>query len=384
MENKKIILLWLFILSFLGFSFAQVSLDPIYSSERFKPFDKFHAGCENQINVVFDLQDALINGVNAVLEYNNDDISISKIIAPWEKENNLSYVVEDQKITFNKLKTDNDGLDKVIFQLFFESEVDLSDTSFMFVTGSYIVNDLWDMIDLWWNYSFEFASVPECNPDIIAPSIDLLFPQIKTWSYAALDSYFQFKINDQGKWINKDSIKISIDGIKYDMSNIEHEWDEDVLTIYPDNWLAVGSEVPLNIQVEDKQVYGKSNLTYKEFTFQTSTWLYLLNEIDPVQFRKLVNKEKYYKWSVEECELISKYYNLEDDAWKEILMSINKRLSCPEIVENVELIMDNGVEEEGKYSVFAVLGWIMFGLLFTIRLFSWLGRSHKHNEDSIE
>jgi|GEM_PF-4497391 len=55
------------------------------------------------------------------------------------------------------------------------------------------------------------------------------------------------------------------------MSNIEHEWDEDVLTIYPDNWLAVGSEVPLNIQVEDKQVYGKSNLTYKEFTFQTST-----------------------------------------------------------------------------------------------------------------
>jgi|GEM_PF-4894802 len=65
-------------------------------------------------------------------------------------------------------------------------------------------------------------------------------------------------------------------------------------------------------------------------------------------------------------------------------MSINKRLSCPEIVENVELIMDNGVEEEGKYSVFAVLGWIMFGLLFTIRLFSWLGRSHKHNEDSIE
>jgi len=51
-------------------------------------------------------------------------------------------VVEDQKITFNKLKTDNDGLDKVIFQLFFESEVDLSDTSFMFVTGSYIVNDL--------------------------------------------------------------------------------------------------------------------------------------------------------------------------------------------------------------------------------------------------
>ncbi|MBO4515988.1 hypothetical protein J5751_00715 [bacterium] len=44
-----------------GWSFAQVSVNPIYTSERFKPSDKFHAGCENQIDVVFHLNNSKIN-----------------------------------------------------------------------------------------------------------------------------------------------------------------------------------------------------------------------------------------------------------------------------------------------------------------------------------
>jgi hypothetical protein len=51
----------------------------------------------------------------------------------------------------------------------------------------------------------------------------------------------------------------------------------------------------LFIDVQDKQVYGKANLMTKKYDLETSTGLYLLNDIDPVQFRKLVNKEKYYQ-----------------------------------------------------------------------------------------
>jgi hypothetical protein len=64
-----------------GLSFAQVTVNPIYTSERFQPSDKFHAGCENQIDVVFQLNNSKINGVNAVLEYDSDDVEVLKVLA---------------------------------------------------------------------------------------------------------------------------------------------------------------------------------------------------------------------------------------------------------------------------------------------------------------
>jgi hypothetical protein len=43
-----------------------------------------------------------------------------KIIPQGEVENNLTYVIEEDKIIFNKLKTENLGFDKIVFSLFFE------------------------------------------------------------------------------------------------------------------------------------------------------------------------------------------------------------------------------------------------------------------------
>jgi hypothetical protein len=46
-------------------------------------------------------------------------------------------------------------------------------------------------------YKFDFIAVPECNPDVVSPSIEMIFPIVDTGEYVALDSYFQFKISDQ-------------------------------------------------------------------------------------------------------------------------------------------------------------------------------------------
>jgi len=70
-------------LLFFGASFAQVKVEPIYSSERFQPSDKFHAWCENQLDVVFNLKDSKINLVNAILEYDGDNIDILNILPQW-------------------------------------------------------------------------------------------------------------------------------------------------------------------------------------------------------------------------------------------------------------------------------------------------------------
>jgi hypothetical protein len=59
-----------------------------------------------------------------------------------------------------------------------------------------VIDDNGSMLDIDKNYTFNFASVPECEPDIVAPSVDLIFPDLDKNKYVALDSYFQFKVLD--------------------------------------------------------------------------------------------------------------------------------------------------------------------------------------------
>jgi len=377
MKKINVILFLISCVLLFSYTIAQVNLNPIYSSERFQPSDKFHAWCENQLDLVFSLNYSNVVWVNAILEYNWNEIEILKILPEWEKENNLTYVVEENKIIFNKLKTQDSGLQKVIFKVFFKVDSSLISTSLRFSTGSYVLDTKGNMVELNKSYDFMFAKVPECEPDIIAPTVELLFPVLKTGEYVALDSHFTFDIYDLWKWINKDKIYFTIDDIKYDLLNIEHEWSGNNLTIYPDNRLPLGSEILLNIEVYDKQVYGKPNMTNKNFVFYTSTGLNLLNEIDPVQFRKLVNKEKYYQWSQLECDRLKENYLISDIETKDIILSINKRLSCGDLIWLDDTIVEKKSEEKFWFSVFAVLGWLLFGLMSFILIFRWLSVDHK-------
>ena len=375
---KKWILWFITCLSLFGLSFAQVTVNPIYTSERFQPSDKFHAGCENQIDVVFQLNNSKINGVNAVLEYDSDDVEVLKVFAVWERENNLSYTVEKDRIVFSKLKTEWEWLDSVTFSLFFKVWTDLKESSFSFAKWSYVVDSKWNMIELEWNYSFQFTEVPECDPDIVAPSVELLFPSNKSWEYVALDSYFQFEIDDSWKWINEKSINFSIDWFDYTLATIEHEWKDKILTIYPDIRMPFNTGFEVEISVSDKQSYWKPNITTKLYEFQTSDNLNLLNDINPVEFRKIVNLDKYFKWTKDECKLLSELYSQYFEENWDVLESINTKLECDELavverVWDIDIIQENDGENL-KFSVFSMLGWIMFWCLFFAVAFWWLGK----------
>ena len=378
---KKCILWFITCLSLVGLSFAQVSVNPIYTSERFQPSDKFHAGCENQVDVVFQLDNSKINGINTILEYNWDEVEILRVLAVWEKENNLSYTVEKDKVIFSKLKTDWEWLNKVTFSLFFKVWADLQKSNFTFAKWSYVVDSKWNMVELEWNYDFQFTEVPECDPDIIAPSIKLLFPVVKTWEFVALDSYFQFEIDDSGKWVNEKSIMITIDWYKYTLATIEHDWKDNVLTVYPDIWMPFNTGFDVEISVSDKQSYGKPNTTNKIYNFKTSDEENLLNEIKPVEFRKTVKMDKYLKWTTDECGLLSEIYSEYFEENWDIVESINTKLNCSEL-SLIEKTWDVNVIEEvvdknSKFSVFSMLGWIMFWSLFFAVTFGRLGKKEK-------
>jgi len=341
----------LYLFLFFGFSFAQVKVEPIYSSERFQPSDKFHAWCENQLDVIFSLEDAKINLVNAIMEYDGDDIDVLKVLPQWEKENNLAYVVENDKITFSKLKAEWDWLDEVKFSLFFKVNKELENAKLVFSKWSYIVDSKWNMIDIEWNYDFQFMEVPECNPDIVEPNVELLFPTDN--ENIALDSYFQFRITDQGKWIDVDSITISIAWKSYKLWEIEYEWRDGILTIYPDFWLPFDSKVLVKIYVADNQVYWNANTKTMLYEFKTSNEFYLLSEIDPISLRKLLSDSVEENWSNNKCDI---------ENYDTIFFG-----------QTTGVIVDSW-DISPKYSVFAIIWWILFGGLLLCVLSGKLSR----------
>jgi len=343
-------------------AFAQVTFEPIYASERFQPSDMFHATCENQLNVIFSLPDTKITWISAVLDYNSNDIEILKIAWENEKANNLSYVVNDNKIYLNKLKSEW-GADMwsnmVVFSIYLKSQEWVTDTLISFADGSYMVDSDGKMINLSNSVILQFAPVPECEPDIVSPKVNLLFPKVDEW--VALDTYFQFDISDLWKWINEDSVVLSINGTDYDINTMEHEWDMNVLTIYPNFWMPFNTWFEVKLSVSDKQVYGWANTVTKTYNLETMDEMYLLNKIDPVEFRMLVNSQKYYKWTKQECDFLADAYSLSQHEWNaekwETILSINKRISCPDIQKGVWNYL---AEDTRSLSLFSVLGWTLF------------------------
>ena len=102
-----------------------------------------------------------------------------------------------------------------------------------------------------------------------------------------------------------------------------------------------------------------------------------MNEINPVEFRKIVNMNKYLKWTTEECGLLSEVYSLWNEEDLDVLKSINSKLRCEElsIVQKIweEKITENSANWKG-FSVFAMIWWVLFWSLFFSVVFGWLGK----------
>ena len=87
--------------------------------------------------------------------------------------------------------------------------------------------------------------------------------------------------------------------------------------------------------------------------------------------------DQYFKWTADECDLLAELY-ADSDQWKwELLKSINSRLDCWEmvIVEktwNADIIENIDEDNWKDFSVFAMLGWVLFGSSALFMVFSWL------------
>ena len=386
-KTKNIIVRWsIGIIAMLWFAFwAKVTFQPLYSDVRFQPADKLHAGCTNSADILFSPQGQKISKFTLVLYYNPENVEILRILPSTDNgvaSSKIEYdkiILEVQNPTFAS-STET----KSFFQLYFKSDI-VGREVLILGTGSEaaIENKTYP---LEWTFALNFAQVPECEPDIIPPSINLIYPK-DTSQRITLDQYFIFDIKDIGKWADKTSVMINFDGEQYFYGSENLKRNGNYLTFYPGKRIPVNENMDLKILITDKQSYGWSNKTESVYSFQTATRMALNKQINPMMFRKIAQEAEKISASVDECTLLADFYSKSEVKYQQEFKSIIQKVGCDlntidtsllEADENTANEMNDQQKQYRNISVFATLGRILFFIAFTLKIHYLLSyRRHK-------
>jgi hypothetical protein len=391
-KTKNILTRWLIgVIAMLGFArWAKVTFQPLYSDVRFQSTDKLHAGCTNSADVLFSAQGQKIIKFTLVFYYNPEDIEVLRIL-PTATNGTVSSKIEYNKIILDVENPTFDSSTEAtsFFQIYFKSDIVGKETLILW-TGSEMISAN-KILPLEGTFDLEFAKVPECEPDIIPPNINLIYPK-DTTQRTTLDQYFIFDIKDIGKGIDKNSVTINLNGKQYFYGSENLKRNGNYLTFFPNDWLPINTWIKLKILVSDLQSYGWANKTESTYTFKTAKGMALNNSISPMMFRRIAQEAEKISASVNECELLGNFYNKAESMDQKELRSIIQKLGCDmNIIDAIltapekeqTLVMDNQQQQYRNISVFATLGWILFFIAFTLKMHYFLSyRKHKRLNQS--
>lgn len=378
MKTKRILNFFL-IFALVGIGivrWAKVNFEPLYSDVRFKPSDKLHAGCTNSADILFSPQWQKITNFKIILSYNPEKLEILRIL-PISNDKSVSSKIEYNKIILevNKPTFSNSTETKWFFSLYFKS-TSTGKNVLTIITGSEATTSTDKLYPLTWTFDLEFVEVPECEPDVIPPSINLIYPKDSNEAIY-LDQYFIFDIKDIWKGINKSSILINFDWEQYFNESDNIKWNGNYLTFYPSKWIPLNKKIDLKIMISDQQNYGWSNKTESVYNFISASWMKLHKDINPIMFRKIAQEAEKISASVDECQLLGELYTKADLIYQKELQSIIQKLWCTMASLDTSLIEKNdkqtniSTSKDKKYiniSVFWTLWWILFFITFTLKI----------------
>ncbi|MFA6256582.1 MAG: hypothetical protein WC606_05430 [Candidatus Absconditabacterales bacterium] len=371
---------------------AKVTFQPGYSDVRFQPADQFHAGCTNSADILFTPQGQNVSKFTLVLYYNPENIEILRILP------NTTHGIASSKIEYDKiiLEVQNPTFTSTteatsFFQLYFKSDI-VGKETLTLGTGSEAItaNKTYPLKE---TFDLNFAKVPECEPDIILPSINLIYPK-DTSQRITLDQYFVFDIKDIGKGIDKNSVVINFNGDQYFYGSENLKRNGNYLTFYPKDWLSINTSIDLKISVADQQSYGGANQTESIYNFKTATGMLLNKNINPMMFRKIVQEADKISASSDECKLLIKLGSEPGISYQNALTSIIQKLGCDTNTidtavtspsEKQALAMNTSQQQYRNISVFATIGWILFFIAFTLKIHYLLAyRKHKKISEKLK
>ncbi len=383
--SKKLIAIWLFIAGFASFGLAaQISLDPIFADARFTPADSFHAWCLNEISVSLkSTPKENISSLRLLVNYDPTAVQILSIKPADGFKNILDTQIEYDKIVATVLDAPISWTTTKIFTIAFKSNETTTWSLFAIRKPSYVMSKTTEKTPIFVEQNVSFSKVSECEPDSLPPTITLSKPANESGALA-IDSYFVFSIKDTGKWVNKDSLRVSFAGKTYTGADSAFVWSGDTITFYPSTWLPLGTKLDLSVRIADKQVYGGANETKKVFTFRTSTGVLFDQNLTPAMLRTALSKLSSIYASPEECSgLIQNIIVSKDLSQINTIGLLAQKMWCPFDGQTIaKTIVDNTKKAKAEpnfISVFALLGWLLFVISFFLKL-HYMASSHKHQK----
>lgn len=346
MRNRQLGIFMTLCLTSIGSLYANnLVVQPMFSDKRFPPVNKLHAGCSNSFDVLLNTKDE-VGEIRTEIDFNAEDVRISRIV-PSIQLQNATVKVDNGKIIFYQSPIPEDfDMRMPLFSVFFSNTEDITKSTIKFV-NSYVTTIEGNKENLDSSYTLNFAKVPECNPDIIPPKIELIYPKPNATNIP-LDSYFTFKATDIGKSVDQQSVKIVINGEKFSYNTPGLSRSGDYVTVTPSNWLPVNQQISISIQIADRQKYGGANTQEKSFVATTSPGISFMEKITPSQVRQIFNKantsveEVPVQASSTECTLLQTMYEKADLYYQTKLQAIMEKLSCevPTISATTSIIDD--------------------------------------------
>lgn len=373
MKKKLILTLSIFSLIFVGTTFAsKLIFEPIFSEDRFPPADKLHIWCSNEIDlsIVADQND--INAFRIIVNYNPKELQIQRITPETEFQNAMNSTIEYDKIIINFIDSTPIKMGKNnLLKIYTKSTWDLTQSTLTVWNWSYTVNKQWTKKDLSWSQNILFAKVPECNPDIVPPTISLSTPE-DTKQRIALDTFFIFDIKDEWKWVDRNKLKVNFNEKEYlptDKSITVKEWK---LYFYPEDRLPIDQKIDMKITISDKQEYGWANESTKKFSFKTATWMLLQSNINPNTMRKLYELSQEILWNTGECNLLTNIENTISKEYKPYVSSIFEKLSCKKNIWTGNLmtgdILLSSTKKSDSISLLGAIWRTLFFITFLLKL----------------
>lgn len=354
---------------------AKVTFQPLFSDVRFEPIDKLHAGCPSSADILFSPQGQKVTKFTLVFYYNPETIEILRIL-PSSKNGIASSKIEYDKII---LEVQNPSFTSStstasFFQLYFKSDIVGQDIITLGTGSEALVGN--KTYPLSANFVLDFAKVPECEPDIIPPSINLIYPK-DTTQRITLDQYFIFDIKDIGKWVDKNNVIVSFDKEQYTYGSDNLKWNGNYLTFYPGKWIPINKKIDLKISATDKQSYWGANTTDTTYAFQSATGMLLNKNISPMMFRQIVQEAGKISASTDECILLADFYGNSAVKYQQIIKSMIQKLWCdlaslePALLASGDISSTDASSSDNhrkKVSVFATIWWLLFFVVFGLKI----------------
>jgi hypothetical protein len=249
-------------------SAQQILVDPQWWDPRFVPADKLHAWCDSVITLRSNIPVAY-QTIALSFSYNPDELRLV-----WRQRD--QYAASEKTIASNRFTyslmnqaTAVTGTQELA-SLSLSSLSGVSVSSLSLNTWSYYIDTKGvKKILSPFRYTLSFASVPECDPDITPPRIQLVYPQDLSQKVRIGES-LQIRITDDGKWVDRARVSVEIRGRRYTQTTQGVRISGDVMSIDPYEALPYNTWVLITIRAQDAQQYGGPNTSMEQFIIQTA------------------------------------------------------------------------------------------------------------------